>query len=84
MSTAADLRIRCWKFLIPPDEWREHPNAIPRLSFSGCAAIVLAETRERAVELLREAIGDPISWADVATVTEIALDAPLVALRVQT
>ncbi len=75
--------MRCFKFVIPDGDWRVYPTA-PRVSVSGCAAIVFAEDQAKATALLREAIGTTPAWAEVATVSEIDLAVAQVALRVQT
>ncbi len=75
--------MRCFKFVIPEDDWRTYPTA-PRVSVSGCAAIVFATDEAAATELLRKAIGATPAWVDVATVSEIDPTVEQVALRVQT
>lgn len=74
--------MKCFKFVIPVGDWRPCPTA-PGVSFAGCAAVVFAETRERAAELLQAAVGETPSWVELATVTEIDTAVAQVALRAQ-
>ena len=60
--------IGVWKFLIPADESRPLLPPHERLSMSGCLAIVIAASREEAMQIAREKMGGgPASaWVEVA------------------
>lgn len=77
--------MKAFKYVIPPDIYVEVPT-VPGLAARGCAALVVAGTREEADALLdaRLAALGCAPWRPAAAVTELALDTAAVALVVQT
>lgn len=49
------MKTYAWKFIIPPNEWRpmkQADDAGETVQFSGCGAVVLAETQAQAKQRL--------------------------------
>lgn len=66
------MTVYAWKFVVPPDKWRELPGT--PMQFKGCVTVVLATTEERARERAREYAAEhglDSRWLEVADVKRI-------------